>query len=74
MEVAASELPWFISGPGLKRIAASVIGATLHPCYLGQRFLISGGVGEFVGPGMDDGMAIDVVDSGHDALLEFILM
>ncbi len=32
--------------------------------------IISGGVGEFIGPGMDDGMAIDAVDSGHDALLE----
>lgn len=35
--------------------------------------IISGGVGELVGPSIDDGMAIDVVDFGHDALLEFIL-
>ena len=25
------------------------------------------------GPSVDDGMAIDVVDAGHDALLEFVL-
>ena len=34
--------------------------------------IISGGVGQFVGPSMDDGMAIDVVDAGHDALLELV--
>ena len=34
---------------------------------------ISGGLGELVGPSVDDGMAIDVVDTGHDALLEFVL-
>jgi SIR2-like domain/Sir2- and TIR-associating SLOG family len=32
----------------------------------------SGGLGEFVGPGVDDGMAIDVVNAGHDALLELV--
>jgi hypothetical protein len=35
--------------------------------------IISGGLGEFVGPSMDDGMAIDLVDTGHDALLELVL-
>jgi len=25
-----------------------------------------------VGPGVDDGMTIDVVDTSHDALLEFV--
>ena len=34
--------------------------------------IISGGLGEFVGPGVDDGMAIDVVNAGHDALLELV--
>ena len=33
----------------------------------------SGGLGKLVGPSVDDGMAIDVVDAGHDALLEFVL-
>ena len=36
--------------------------------------IISGGLGKLVGPSVDDGMAIDVVDAGHDALLEFPLM
>jgi len=31
--------------------------------------IISGGLGEFVGPDVDDGIAIVVVDAGHDALL-----
>jgi len=35
--------------------------------------IISGGLGELVGPCMDDGMAIDVVDASHDALLELVL-
>ena len=35
--------------------------------------IISGSLGELVGPGVDDGMAINVVDAGHDALLEFVL-
>ena len=34
--------------------------------------IISGSLGEFVGPGVDDRMAIDVVDTGHDAVLEFV--
>jgi hypothetical protein len=34
--------------------------------------IISGGLGKLVGPSVDDGMAIDVVDAGHDALLEFV--
>ena len=29
-------------------------------------------LGELIGPGVDDWMAIDVVDAGHDALLEFV--
>ena len=33
----------------------------------------SGGLGKLVGPSVDDGMAIDVVDAGDDALLEFVL-
>ena len=28
---------------------------------------------KLVRPSVDDGMAIDVVDAGHDALLEFVL-
>ena len=35
--------------------------------------IISGGLGELVGPSVDDRMAIDVVDTGHDALLELVL-
>lgn len=34
--------------------------------------IILGGLGEFVGPGVDDGMVIDVVNAGHDALFEFV--
>jgi hypothetical protein len=34
---------------------------------------MSGGLGELVGPCMDDGMAIDVVDAGHDAFFELVL-
>ena len=44
---------------------------------LGQRFLgskiISGSLGEFVGPCVDDGVAIDILDTSHDALLELLL-
>src|SRR3979411_3404460 len=36
--------------------------------------IISGGRGELVGPCMDDGMAIDVVDAGHDAFFELVLL
>jgi hypothetical protein len=28
--------------------------------------------GELIGPGVDDLMAIDVVDTGHDEFLEFV--
>ncbi len=35
--------------------------------------IISGGLGELVGPSVDDWMAIDVVDTGHNAFLEFEL-
>jgi hypothetical protein len=35
--------------------------------------IISGGLGKLVGASVDDGMAIDVVDAGDDALLEFVL-
>ena len=34
--------------------------------------IISGNLGELIGPGVDDWMAIDVVDAGHDAFLEFV--
>jgi hypothetical protein len=34
--------------------------------------IISGGLGALVGPSVDDWMMIDVVDAGHDALLEFV--
>src|SRR3954447_21973865 len=32
----------------------------------------SGGLGKFVGPGMDDRMAVDVVDASHDARLQLV--
>ena len=35
--------------------------------------IISGSLGKLVGPSVDDGMAIDLVEAGHDALLEFVL-
>jgi hypothetical protein len=35
--------------------------------------IISGWLGELIGPGVDDGMAIDVVDAGHDPFLKFVL-
>jgi hypothetical protein len=35
--------------------------------------IISGGLGKLVGPGVDDGVTIDVLDTGHDALFEFLL-
>ena len=35
--------------------------------------IISGSPGELVGPTVDDGMAIDIVDASHDALLELQL-
>ena len=35
--------------------------------------IILGGLGEFIGPSVDDWVAIDVIDAGDDALLEFML-
>ena len=35
--------------------------------------IISGSLDKLVGPGVDDWMAIDVVDAGHNAFLEFVL-
>jgi hypothetical protein len=35
--------------------------------------IISGSLGEFIGPSVDDWVAIDVIDAGHNALLEFVL-
>ena len=35
--------------------------------------IISGSLGELVGPGVDDWMPIDIVDTGHDALFELVL-
>ena len=32
--------------------------------------IILGGLGEFIGPSVDDWVAIDVIDAGDDALLE----
>ena len=46
------------------------------PRHLGQRFPGSNHIRRprrAVGPGVDDGMAIDVVDASHDAFLEFVL-
>ena len=61
-------------GPTNVRAAASVIS---RPSATRSAFpwfeFISGGLGKLVGPSVDDGMAIDVVDAGHDALLEFVL-
>jgi hypothetical protein len=40
-----------------------------------ERFLGSNHIrrlGEFTGPGMDDRMAVHVVDAGHDALLQLV--
>jgi hypothetical protein len=35
--------------------------------------MITGGAVEFVGPCVDDGMPIDVVDGSHESALEFLL-
>src|SRR5206468_1377013 len=35
--------------------------------------IISGGLSEPVGPSVDNGIPIDVLDTSHDALLEFVL-
>jgi hypothetical protein len=35
--------------------------------------VISGGLGELVGPRVDDRVAINVRDTGHDALLELLV-
>ena len=46
-----------------------------RPASLGQRLLvriISGSLGEFVGPSVDDRMAINIVDTSHDALLKLV--
>ena len=54
----------------LHRIGLSPITPCRSP---GALRIISGGLGKLVGPSVDDGMAIDVVDAGDDALLEFVL-
>ena len=35
--------------------------------------IISGRLGQLVRPGVNDGIAIDILDADHDALLEFVL-
>jgi len=35
--------------------------------------IISGSLGELIGPGVNDWMAVDVGDAGHNAFLEFVL-
>jgi hypothetical protein len=34
---------------------------------------ISGSIGELIGPDVDDRIAIDVVDAGHNTFLKFVL-
>jgi hypothetical protein len=34
--------------------------------------VISGGLGELVGPSVDNRMSVDIADAGHDALLEIL--
>ena len=57
---------------GIGDVALIVIDPITRSAFPWFEF-ISGGIGELVGPSVDDGMAIDVVDTGHDALLEFLL-
>jgi hypothetical protein len=35
--------------------------------------IISGSLGELIGPSVDDWMAVDVGDAGHNAFLESVL-
>ena len=48
--------------------------AVRTPCQVSVSLvrIISGGVGEFVRPSVDDGVAIYVVDAGHNALFELV--
>ena len=35
--------------------------------------IISGGLAEFIGPGVNHGVAVEEIHGGHEAVLEFLL-
>src|ERR1700757_1873660 len=41
-------------------------------CFRNNRSTVSGCTVDFITPGVDDRLAIDVVDEGHQAVLEFV--
>ena len=45
---------------------------TLVLCFRNNRTMASCSVSDLVAPGVDDWLAIDIVDKGHQALLEFV--
>jgi hypothetical protein len=61
----------------LKKLRQSTLAsAKLTYLILVQRSLVRiilGSLGEFVRPGVDNGVAIDVLDTEHDAFLELLL-
>ena len=65
------------SNAGLSRtIAAFVSGGAvtvkLVLCFRNNRPMVSGCTVDFITPGVDDRLAVDVVDEGHQAVLEFM--
>jgi aryl-alcohol dehydrogenase-like predicted oxidoreductase len=41
-------------------------------CFRNNRPMVSGCTVDFITPGVDDRLAVDVVDEGHQAVLEFV--
>ena len=55
------------------RHADDIAGRTsLVLCFRNNRPMVSGCTVDFITPGVDDRLAVDVVDEGHQAVLEFV--
>ena len=52
--------------------APSPLGSQLVACFRNSGPMASGSIIDFVLPGVDDGLAVDVSDAGHEAQLEFV--
>ena len=55
------------------RVLARIPPTQLVLCFRNNRPMVSGCTVDFITPGVDDRLAVDVVDEGHQAVLEFML-
>ena len=77
-----TSLPWTFLGSLLLNIWSGYspgesedvrMAAALVLCFRNNRPMVSGCTVDFITPGVDDRLAVDVVDEGHQAVLEFML-